>query len=71
VEFYLLFRVLLFNDGLPEPLYFKESNITYYKTHSECVENGFKRLDNVMDIFKELEIQYTNLEFKCLQGSYD
>jgi len=71
VEFYLLFRVLIFNDGLPEPLYFKESNITYYKTYSECVENGFKRLDNVIDIFKELEIQYTNLEFKCLQGRYD
>lgn len=71
MEFYLLFRVLLFNDGLPEPLYFKESNITYYKTYSECVENGFKRLDNVIDIFKELEIQYTNLEFKCLQGRYD
>jgi hypothetical protein len=71
VEFYLLFRVLLFIDGLPEPLYFKETNITYYKTHSECVENGYKRLDNVMNIFKELEIEYTNLEFRCLEQKYD
>jgi len=71
VDFYLLFRVLLLINGEPEQFFFKETNLTYYKSYNQCVENGFIKFQQVVDIFNELELNYTKLEFKCLEGRYD